>query len=67
MKNNDKALNTFMALQGELEEKIKKIKDHFENPQVMPEEINWADVGEATKVLNDLKDICEFIGLGDTE
>ncbi len=62
MENNEKALDQFLAIVGEIRTTLEAIQqaadDHFD---LTPDEIHWGHVGDVQRTLSGLKDILAVI------
>ncbi len=58
MKNNEKALNTYIAHKAKIDAILERLQtasaDHFDGN---PEDINWGDVGFISDIERDLQNI----------
>ena len=68
MKKNDEALSAFIGKIAEAKEKIEALGDFVENHMgYSPDEVNWAHVGDAGHVLEQLDEILNFLGINKGE
>ena len=62
MEKNEKALDRFLAIVGEIRTATEAIQeasdDHFD---LTPDEIHWGHVGDVTRTLEGLKDVLAVI------
>ncbi len=62
MSTNEKALNRFVTIVGEIRTTLEAIQaaadDHFD---LTPDEIHWGHVGDAARTLDGLKEILAVI------
>ena len=60
---NDKALNAFIAKRAVALKLLKAIEAELDDHMnIHPDTINWAHVGDANYVLENLRDVARFMG-----
>ena len=60
----EKAIDRFIGLTAENTKMLEKLTSHMEDHmETNPDNINWANVGDAGRVNEGLKDITEFLGI----
>ena len=63
MKNNDKALVTFMDKIRNISEQLDELHEYINNcMNENPDDIHWGHVASAEKILSDIRNIMAFLG-----
>jgi hypothetical protein len=66
--NNTAAVDAFVATTHAARRLAAAITDHLdEHMGASPDDVNWAHVGSAGKVLGDLQEICRFLNIREEE
>jgi hypothetical protein len=62
MDNNETALDRFIGIIGETDDRLEELKTFFdEHMKYSPEDINWGHVGTATHFLERLTELTDIV------
>jgi hypothetical protein len=63
-KNKEEALNAFIGKIAEINDRLELLRWFVDNHmECVPEEVNWGHVGSASHVVEQLKELIDFLGI----